>query len=135
VPRGLARTTVAALATAIAVSAGTARAAPGPTVRGPATVVPGRVVVFHAQGFHAGSALNLVVSPAGKASCCAVRIPGSFLASESGGAALRFRMPPRYLDCTNPWHCTKVAWKRGRRAVLTVFGYLEQATATTLIAG
>ena len=109
-----------------------------PTVRGPAVVTAGRVVVFQARGFHAGSVLNLMLSPVEKASCCAVRIAGSFFASESGGAALRFRVPARYVACSvdalGVTRCKKMPWKRGQRATLTVFGYLEQATATTRIA-
>ena len=138
VPRGVARTTLAALATAAAVAGGTARADVQPTVRGPAVVTPGRVVVFQAGGFHAGSVLNLIVSPADKASCCAVRIAGTFFASESGGAALRFRMPLRYVACSVDalarTHCKKLPWKRGQRATLTVFGYLETAATTMRVA-
>jgi hypothetical protein len=134
VPRGVARTTLAALAIAAAVAGGTARADVQPTVRGPAVVTPGRAVVFQARGFHAGSVLNLIVSPAEKASCCAVRIAGTFFASESGGAALRFTMPLRYVACSVDalarTHCKKMPWKRGQRATLTVFGYLETATTT-----
>jgi hypothetical protein len=82
--------------------------------------------------------LNLMVSPTGKSSCCAARIAGRFFASESGGAALQFKMPLRYVDCSidalRNTHCKKTAWKRGQRATLTVFGYLETATATFRVA-
>ena len=138
-PPGVARKTLVAATAAVAAACSTAQADVQPTVRGPAAVTPGRVVVFRAQGFHAGSVLNLMVSPSAKASCCAVRIAGTFFASESGGAALRFRMPLRYVDCSvdslGRTHCKKVAWKRGERATLTVFGYLEQATATMRVDG
>ncbi len=136
--RGVARTTSAAAAVAVALAAGTARADGLPALRGPAAVVPGRIVVVKAQGFNAGSVLNLVVSPSEKSSCCAVRIAGRFFASDSGTAALRFRMPLRYVNCAVDAlarsHCRKFAWRQGQRATLTVFGYLEEATATMRVA-
>jgi hypothetical protein len=126
------------VAVALAVAGGTARADIRPTVHGPAVVTAGRIAVFQARGFHAGSVLNLMVSPVDKASCCTARIAGRFFASESGGAALQFKVPLRYIACSidafgNP-HCKKMAWKRGQRATLTVFGYLETAAATFRVA-
>jgi hypothetical protein len=128
--------TVTAVAAALA--GGTARADGRPSLRVPASVVPGSIVVVRAQGFNAGSVLNLVISPSQKSSCCAVRIAGRFFASDSGTAALRFRMPLRYVNCAVDVlarsHCAKFAWTRGQRAALTVFGYLEEATATMRVA-
>jgi hypothetical protein len=130
---------VSAAGVVAAVFAACAHAADAvPTVRGPASAVAGRTIVFHARGFRAGSNLSLIMAPADKGSCCSVRITGTFVASSSGAATLTFKMPLRYFSCASGayqnTHCRKVAWKRGERAVLTVFGYLEQATATTAIA-
>ena len=47
-------------------------------------------------------------------------------------------MPLRYVDCSIDalarTHCKKTAWKRGQRATLTVFGYLETAAVTFRVA-
>jgi len=104
-----------------------------PHVQGPVSVITGRMVGFHALGFHPGSIINVVLSPADKPSCCAIRIASTFVVSPAGDAALVFRMPRSYLRCLSVADCHKVRWTRRERAVVTVFGYLQQATTTTLV--
>ena len=131
-----AKASAAALACAAAAGlAGSAGADAGPVVRGPASVVSGRVVVFQARGFNAGSTLGLVLSPADRGPCCAIRLVSTFLVSSAGRATLRFQMPLQYKSCipSSPPRCHKVRWARGERAVLTVTGYLQQAEATTVV--
>jgi hypothetical protein len=47
-------------------------------------------------------------------------------------------MPLRYVDCSIDalahTRCKKIAWKRGQRATLTVYGYLETAEVTFRVA-
>ncbi|HEY5059019.1 MAG TPA: hypothetical protein VII51_08360 [Gaiellaceae bacterium] len=135
--RRLFATSAAGLA-AVVCAAGSHAADVQPTVRGPVSAVAGRTVAFHARGFRPGSNLSLIVSPADKGSCCSVRITATFVASPSGAAALTFTLPLRYFSCATDalahTRCRKVAWKRGEGAVLTVSGYLQQASATTVIA-
>jgi hypothetical protein len=102
-------------------------------VRGPASVVAGRVVRFQASGFRPGSTINVILSPADKPSCCAFRIPSTFLVSHVGNAVLIFRMPRYYFRCVSAPPCPKVRWTRRETATVTVFGYLEQAVTTTSV--
>ena len=116
-----------------------AAAAPGsaerqPTVSGPPSVSPGHVVSFRARGFRPGSLLEVVLAPAGKASCCAVRIPSSFPVSALGDASLSFKMPGFYRRCLATGHCRKIRWSRSQRLSVTAFGYLQEATTRASIA-
>jgi hypothetical protein len=110
-----------------------AASAAEPRVRGPASVTPGRIIAFHADGFRPGSLLNVVLSPAARPSCCAIRIRSTFLVSPRGGAAVRFRMPLFYLRCLEGGHCRKIRWNLHERVVVNVFGYLQQAATTTAV--
>ena len=119
---------------ALAVCAGAVRAGEEPVLRGPRTVALGSVVRFHAVGLRPGSMLAVVLTPADRASCCAIRIPSSFPVSQGGTATLTFRMPRYYLNCP-AWHkCRKIRWTARERVVVSVFGYLQQVTTTTLVA-
>jgi hypothetical protein len=119
--------------TATVVTASSADVAP--QVRGPATVSPGRIVAFRAHGFRAGSLLEVTLAPADKPSCCAIRIASSFPVSDSGDAALTFRMPVYYRRCrsTRQKNCPKIRWNPRERVVVNVFGYLQQATTVTSV--
>lgn len=101
-------------------------------VTGPASVLPGKTVRFRASGFRPG-AVELVLAPADKSACCAVRIQPAFHVSSSGNAALEFVMPRTYKSCTAAGACKKVRWRAGEKVVVTVSGYLEQAKTTTRI--
>ena len=101
-------------------------------VSGPASVMPGRKVRFKASGFRAG-AVELVLAPADKGACCAVRIQPPFHVSGSGTAVLVFVMPTTYKSCNAAGACKKRAWRPGEMVVVTVSGYLEQARTTTRI--
>lgn len=111
----------------------TTTAAASSGVTGPGTVVPGKSVRFTATGFRPGS-LEVVLAPADKAACCAVRIRPAFIVSGNGTAAISFVMPPTYKSCTAAGVCKKVAWRQGEQVVVTASGYLEQAKMTTRIA-
>lgn len=106
-------------------------------MRGPATIVPGALVSFRATGFRAGNNLVVILSPADKGPCCAVRIPASFLVPSSGNRKITFRVPTNYRHCSasGTGACSRVAWRRGERVVVTAMGYLEQAAGKTKIAG
>jgi len=101
-------------------------------VTGPAAVVPGKTVRFSASGFRPGS-VELVLAPANKVACCAVRIQPAFTVSSGGTAVLRFAMPTYYKRCTAAGKCKRVSWRPGEKVVVTVSGYLEQAKTTTRI--
>jgi hypothetical protein len=101
-------------------------------VTGPASVLPGKTVRFKASGFRAG-AVELVLAPADKLACCAVRIRPPFHIPGSGSAVLTFVMPPTYKSCNTAGACKKVAWRPGEKVVVTISGYLEQAKTTTRI--
>ena len=91
------------------------------------------LVRFHVRGFHPGSNVNIVLSPADRPSCCAITIPSVFLVSAAGSATLVFKMPGYYLDCPGGKTCHRVDWASGEKVVVTVVGYLEQATTTTSV--
>jgi len=135
VPEELARFSAGVLiwltVTAAAVPA--SRADSGPHVRGPASVIPGRIVVFRAHGFRAGSLLEVALFPADKPSCCAIRIASSFPVSGFGDAVLTFRMPLYYRRCRSARHCRKIPWNPREQVVVSVFGYLQQATTITSV--
>ena len=116
-----------------AAAAAPAAIAAEPRVRGPAAVTPGRIVAFRADGFRPGNLINVVLFPAAKPSCCAARIASSYLVARNGGAALSFRMPRYYLRCPEGRKCTKIRWRVHERVVVTVFGYLQQASTTTSV--
>jgi len=101
-------------------------------VTGPASVLPGKTVRFKAAGFRAG-AVELVLAPADRGNCCAVRIQPPFHIPGSGNAVLTFVMPPTYKQCNAAGACKKVAWRPGEKVVVTLSGYLEQAKTTTRI--
>ena len=113
------------------VPASTAEA--GPNVRGPASVIPGRIVAFHARGFRAGSLLEVALFPVDKPSCCAIRIASSFSVSGFGDAALTFRMPRYYRRCLAAGYCRKIRWSPREQVAVRVFGYLQQATTLTSV--
>lgn len=106
--------------------------AQGATVKGPASVIPGKIVKFTATGFRPGS-VELVLAPANRTACCAVRIRPAFAVSSAGTAVLRFSMPTYYKSCTAAGACKRVSWQSGEKVVVTVSGYLEQAKTTTRI--
>jgi hypothetical protein len=101
-------------------------------VTGPASVLPGKTVRFRASGFRPGS-VELVLAPADRGACCAVRIQPAFHVPAGGSLVLDFVMPPTYKSCTAAGACKKVAWRPGEKVVVTVSGYLEQAKTTTRI--
>ncbi len=124
-------------ATTVAQQTTPAAADAGPAVRGPGAIVPGAIVSFRASGFRPGNNLVVTLSPADKGPCCAVRIPASFLVPSSGSRKLTFRVPPNYRHCSasGTGACSRVAWRRGERVIVTALGYLEQADGKTTIAG
>jgi hypothetical protein len=104
-----------------------------PSISGPASVQPGRTVLFQASGFRAGSRLSVVISAAAKPNCCAIRIQPDFPVSAAGDATLSFRMPDHLLDCPQPQQCRRVPWRAGENAVVTASAYLEQAGTITAV--
>jgi hypothetical protein len=105
----------------------------GPALRGPATVVPGRIVRFRATGFRPGSNVEVVLAPADRATCCSVRVPASFRVAPDGSAALRFGMPVTYRRCPTWGACASIKWRVRQKVIVTATGYLAQAVATTTI--
>ena len=99
---------------------------------GPAFIVPAKQARFTAAGFRPGSNVEVVLVPADGMRCCGIRIASSFRVSASGKAVLRFLVPTYYKRC-GAWSCTRVAWRRNERVVVTASGYLAQARTTTAI--
>lgn len=130
---GVARTSAVIGMLAAAVGLSAADAAAQPSLRGPASAIPGRKVTFHARGLRAGSTVNVMLSPADRSTCCAIGIEDTFFVSSSGRAALTFHVPLYYHDCRMRPHCRKAYWTTGERVTVTVFGYLENAATETVI--
>ena len=132
---GRSRPFVGAIAVALACGGFAAQAASAadPQVRGPASIVPGRLVHFRATGFRPGNTVIVVVAPARRSSCCAIQISSMFVASPTGAVQLGFRFPSYYQRCP-PWQaCVRIPWKRGETVIVTVTGYLEQAATKTSV--
>src|SRR6185437_16507564 len=65
------------------------------SIAGPAAVVPGKTARFTASGFRPG-AVELVLAPADKTACCAVRIQPAFTVASDGRAVMKFVLPATY---------------------------------------
>ena len=126
---------VALLALGMGAAAATAvaTAAEAIAVKGPPSIVPGRSARFVASGFRPGSDVEIVLVPAGRASCCGIRIAASFRVSSDGSAVIRFSVPSSYKRC-GAWTCSRTQWRPGEKVVVTASGYLAQAKTTTVIA-
>jgi hypothetical protein len=98
-----------------------------PSISGPTSVQPGRIVLFRASGFRAGSRLGVVISAADRPNCCALRIRSDFPVSAAGDATLSFRMPDHLMACPQPQQCSRVPWRPAENAVITASAYLQQA--------
>jgi hypothetical protein len=124
-----------ALVTCVVLAAATAAVAAATettALAGPALIVPGHQARFVATGFRPGSDLQVVLEPADKRNCCAIRVPASFRVAGAGTAVIRFSVPLYYKRC-GAWTCTRVSWRRHEKVVVTVSGYLLQARTTTAI--
>jgi hypothetical protein len=102
-------------------------------VQAPPAVFPGAPMKITATGFRAGGSLSIVLAPADKQACCAVRIPKTVASNEQGKATFSFKMPRFYRRCNAAGACKNVAWGEHEKVVVTVSGYLEQARGTTVI--
>ena len=122
----------AVLASALLAAVGGVSAAETTALAGPGLIVPGHQARFVATGFRPGSDIQIVLEPADRRNCCAIRIPASFHVSIDGKAAIRFSVPTYYKRC-GAWTCTRVQWRRHEKVIVTASGYLLQARATTAI--
>ena len=120
------------LAGAIAAGAGVVAAAEATALNGPGLIVPGHQARFVATGFRPGSDVQIVLVPADRPNCCAIRVPASFRVSLAGKAVIRFSVPTYYKRC-GAWTCTRVQWRRHEKVIVTASGYLLQARTTTAI--
>jgi hypothetical protein len=102
-------------------------------VHAPPAVFPGAPMTITATGFRPGGSLSIVLAPADKQACCAVRIPKTVAPNEQGKATFSFKMPRSYRRCNAAGACKSVAWGAHEKVVITVGGYLEQARGTTVI--
>jgi hypothetical protein len=120
------------LASALLAGVGGVSAAEASALAGPAQIVPGHQARFVATGFRPGSDIQVVLEPADKKNCCAIRIPASFHVSIDGKSAVRFSVPAYYKRC-GAWTCKRVSWRRHEKVIVTASGYLLQARTTTAI--
>lgn len=117
---------------AVSAGAGAAGAAETTALSGPGRIVPGHQTRFVATGFRPGGDVQIVLEPADRRDCCAIRIASSFHIGVDGKAVIRFTVPTFYKRC-GPWTCTRVSWRRHEKVFVTASGYLLQARTTTTI--